>query len=247
LCASRQPLGGTLRFAFPPTASQDLQIGARVAKNFLNVAKGYKNFFDLRPCTRQSLNNGLSLAQILLQMFTWPAIRKAKIQPFNFLVCQTRKLKMKKPKTKNQKNGGITMNHCTFTGRLIKDAEVTKTTNGKTKHLLLLACDTSFTEKSGERKTTIVKAIVYGDKKLTAHQSRLLLKGTLVALQAEFVSDRYVKEGVTQYYQYFHVLEIDILESEYMIGLRAKKPTKEQAHETPMNEKTVTHEGGNAQ
>lgn len=139
------------------------------------------------------------------------------------------------------------MNNCTFTGRLIKDAEVTKTTNGKTKHLLLLACDTSFTEKSGERKTTIVKAIVYGDQKVTAHQSRLLLKGTLVALQAEFVSDRYVKEGVTQYYQYFHVQDIDVLESEYMIGLRAKKTTEEQAHETPVNENTAMPEGGNTQ
>ncbi|WP_220387171.1 hypothetical protein, partial [Listeria sp. ILCC797] len=60
----------------------------------------YKNFFDLRPCTRRSLNNGLSLAQILLQMFTWPAIRKAKIQPFNFLVLSNQKAKNEKTKTK---------------------------------------------------------------------------------------------------------------------------------------------------
>lgn len=139
------------------------------------------------------------------------------------------------------------MNTCTFTGRLIKDAEISKTTNGKAKHLLLLACDTSFTEKSGEHKTTILKAIAYGDKKVTAYQSRLLLKGTLVAVQAEFVSDRYVKEGVTQYFQYFHIQDIEILESEYMIGLRAKKTTEEQTHEMPANEKNVSSEGGTTQ
>ena len=103
------------------------------------------------------------------------------------------------------------MNHCTFSGRLTKDASLRYTQSGKAVCNFTLAVDSGFGDN---KRTEFINCILWQKEKLAPY----LLKGKALFLSGEYTERKYQdKDGIER-----RIVEINVRDIEFQQGQPAQ-------------------------
>ena len=109
------------------------------------------------------------------------------------------------------------MNHCTFSGRLTKDASLRYTQSGKAVCNFTLAVDSDFGDN---KRTEFINCILWQKEKLAPY----LLKGKALFLSGEYTERKYQdKDGIER-----RIVEINVRDIEFQQGQPAQNQNQPQ-------------------
>ena len=97
------------------------------------------------------------------------------------------------------------LNSCSIGGRLVKDAELRYSNDGKPYITFTLAVDRNYKTEDGERKTDFPDFTYGGSKKACEFHARNLTKGRLLNVEAEYRESQSEKDGKKYYNSFFRV------------------------------------------
>ena len=115
-------------------------------------------------------------------------------------------------------------------GRLTKDPESRKTTNGNTNATFTLAVNRNYKTKDGEQEADYIGCSAWN--KLAEHISKYCSKGMLVAVEGRLQIRTYEKEGSKRYLTEIQVENISFLSK----GNKEKEPTESEIVQAVMND-----------
>lgn len=124
-------------------------------------------------------------------------------------------------------------------GRLTKDPESRKTTNGNTNATFTLAVNRNYKTKDGEQEADYIGCSAWN--KLAEHISKYCSKGMLVAVEGRLQIRTYEKEGSKRYLTEIQVENISFLSK----GNKEKEPTESEIVQAVMNDEDPFKDFGN--
>ena len=115
-------------------------------------------------------------------------------------------------------------------GRLTKDTESRKTTNGNINTTFTLAVNRNFKTKEGEQETDYIGCSAWNN--LAENIAKYCTKGMLVAVEGRLQIRNYEKEGTKKYLTEILVENISFLSK----GNKEKEPTDSEIVQSVMND-----------